>query len=148
METVKPQKEQLCVSRSDAIYVSAEAFNSSSVFTKHESNFLFLFILVLSFTEKGLGFSFVFWHANLIWNLTDVSFSMTRKVVGIVCFICYSLWRRLLWFQDLLSIIEQYSSESEANMRTVTAELLETRQKLAMKEADIANVQFREVFFN
>ncbi|XP_063610718.1 golgin subfamily A member 6-like protein 22, partial [Penaeus indicus] len=42
--------------------------------------------------------------------------------------------------KDMLSIIEQYRSENEVNMKKLTAELLETRQKLAKKEADIANV--------
>ncbi|XP_047470944.1 golgin subfamily A member 6-like protein 22 [Penaeus chinensis] len=42
--------------------------------------------------------------------------------------------------KDMLSIIEEYRSENEVNMKKITAELLETRQKLAKKEADIANV--------
>ncbi|XP_037784025.1 golgin subfamily A member 6-like protein 22 [Penaeus monodon] len=42
--------------------------------------------------------------------------------------------------KDMLSIIEQYRSENEANMKKITAELLETQQKLSMKEADIADV--------
>ncbi|XP_042860215.1 COP1-interactive protein 1-like [Penaeus japonicus] len=42
--------------------------------------------------------------------------------------------------KDMLGIIERYRSDNEVNMKKITAELLETQQKLAMKEADIANV--------
>ncbi|XP_037784022.1 myosin-2 heavy chain-like [Penaeus monodon] len=42
--------------------------------------------------------------------------------------------------KDMLGIIERYRSDNESNMKKITAELLETQQKLAMKEADIANV--------
>lgn len=40
----------------------------------------------------------------------------------------------------MLGIIERYRSDNESNMKKITAELLETQQKLALKEADIANV--------
>lgn len=46
----------------------------------------------------------------------------------------------LLYLQDMLGIIERYRSDNESNMKKITAELLETQQKLALKEADIANV--------
>ncbi|XP_027218938.2 paramyosin isoform X1 [Penaeus vannamei] len=42
--------------------------------------------------------------------------------------------------KDMLGIIERYRSDNESNMKKITAELLETQQKLALKEADIANV--------